>query len=59
MASALADAYQTPVVIKGAALGKTVRWTLVGNDARLAAQKDLDGHGSAVRLFGNVLQIGQ
>lgn len=59
LASALADTYHLPVVVKGAVNGATYRWNLEGTDARAAAEKSLSGQGSASMMDGNILQIGQ
>ena len=58
-ASALADAYRVPVVVKGVAIGSTLRWTFDSTDARAAADAALSDHGSATLMDDNVLQIGQ
>ncbi len=58
LASALADAYRVPVVVKGLAPMTPVRWSFESGDARAAAEQGLDGHGSVAMMDGNVLQIG-
>lgn len=57
-ASALADAYRVPVIVKSVGAGATVRWNFQSADARTAAEQGLDGQGNAVMMEGNVLQIG-
>ena len=59
LATALADAYRVPVVVKGAALETAVRWNFESADARAAAEQSLEGRGNATMTDGNVLQIGQ
>ena len=59
LASALADAYRVPVVVKGVPMTTRVRWSFESSDARAAAEQSLEGHGNATMMDGNVLQIGQ
>lgn len=59
LASALADAYRVPVVVKGLPMTTRVRWSFENADARTAAEESLEGHGSATMMDGNVLQIGR
>ena len=59
LASALADAYRVPVVVKGVPARTPVRWSFESADARAAAEQGLDGHGNATMMDGNVLQIGE
>ncbi len=58
LASALADAYRLPVVVRGLADDAPVRWNFDGLDARLAAERSLAGKGNATLMEGNVLQLG-
>ena len=59
LASALADAYRIPVVVKGLVPGTTVAWKFDSVDARTAAEASLDGQGSAMLMAGSVLVIGR
>ena len=59
LASALADAYRVPVVVKGVPMTTRVRWNFESADPRAAAEQSLEGNGNATMMDGNVLQIGQ
>jgi len=56
-ATALADSYRVPVVVKGTPAGGTMKWSFEDLDARKAAEEGLNGQGSATMMDGNVLQI--
>jgi len=57
-ASALADAYRVPVVVKSGATSSTLRWTFESGDAYSAAGQGLkSGQGNATMMDGDVLQI--
>ena len=59
-ASALADAYRVPVVVKSGATTSTLRWTFENGDAYTAAGQGLNGgQGSVTKMDNDVLQIGR
>ncbi|RYG26028.1 hypothetical protein EON82_04945 [bacterium] len=56
-ATAVANAYRIPVVVKGAPESETVKWSFESLEVRKAAEEALDGHGSASVMGGDVLEI--
>ena len=44
--------------MKGTPTDASVRWSFDSIDPRVAAERSLDGRGSAAMMEGNVLQIG-